>query len=373
MRYYMPGIVPAVAADLADKMAATIGTCEFRGNYRDLLSDEGAAAILFEVVKTATAWQLYRTPDLTLHFVHAAPGTGTREAVLDLRVLQTGTPCHAFFFCLVWAPDRLSLSVGRLDRQGQLQTAEGTRAPFTLQVVADDRVFRIGDVGITVMGARIYSGGKPILRPSAWSAWQEILKAVDTLMRGASPDGYLFEVVAANAALAFLVTGFETYCQTRFHEMQDEGWEPRKEALVQAFLGQVERAQFQRGEQLDLERKAKESGWSFTRALAEEKRIDFQNYDRTKRAFNRAYGIKFGELVSSGILDDLQRFIEYRHRIIHVSPLLGLLDGSRVPPEVPVFAGAPTVQSALRTFESFIGALHQSTVMLSGRKGPPSP
>lgn len=364
MRYYIPGILPAVAEDLAGKMANTAGTLAFQGTYRGLLSDDGAAGILFEVVKTPTAWQLIRAQYLTLHFVHASPATGTRVAVLDLQVLQTDTPCHAFLFCLVWAPDRLELSVGRGDGQGRVQTALGERASFTLQVVADDRVFHIGDAGITVMGARAYADGKPVLRPTAWNTWQETLKAVDALMRGVSPDGYLFEVVAANAALAFLVTGFETYCQARFHEMQDEGWEPDKEALVKAFLRHKDRDQF--------ERHAKRAGWSFTRALIEGKHIDFQNYDRTKRAFNRAYDIKFGELVSSGILADLQQFIGFRHIIIHVSPLLGLLNAPHVPPDAPVFAGPPTVQAARGTLESFIGALHQSTLVPPGRQRPPS-
>jgi len=187
---------------------------------------------------------------------------------------------------------------------------------------------------------------------------------VETLLTGQSDVGYLFENVIANAVLSALVTGFEGYCQERFSELENEGVPADLGSLVHEFLSREEREKFDRGEELELQRQAAAQSISQQHMLAQ--RINFQNYDNSKSAFNRGYGIKFGELspISSQDLQELQKLIRYRHRIIHVSPLLGLLNFPECPPEAPVFSNKATAEAAIVRFDIFIRALHEKTLEL---------
>jgi len=70
------------------------------------------------------------------------------------------------------------------------------------------------------------------------------------------------------------------------------------------------------------------AGQSIFAAVVENARINFQNFDDLKCAFRVSYGIKLGELgVGGDVLAELRRLIGYRHRIVHVSPLLANAGG----------------------------------------------
>jgi hypothetical protein len=93
--------------------------------------------------------------------------------------------------------------------------------------------------------------------------------------------------------------------------------------------------------------------------------VNFQNYEKCKRAYNKAYGLKFGEIhIASKDLEFLQRLIKYRHRIVHISPLLGMLNQPEVPPEEPVFSNKKLGNDALKCFDTFITKLHDATLRL---------
>lgn len=114
-----------------------------------------------------------------------------------------------------------------------------------------------------------------------------------------------------------------------------------------------------------LESEARDAGISLLQHIVSRGIINFQNYHDCKRAYNKAYGIKFGNLnLSSNTLEGLQSYIRYRHRIIHVSPSLGMLNQEKVPPEKPVFPKKETAENARECFSEFIEALHQATLSL---------
>jgi len=105
----------------------------------------------------------------------------------------------------------------------------------------------------------------------------------------------------------------------------------------------------------------------FNSAVTIEKgRVDFQNYDRCKSAYNRAYGIKFGQMkgVTSTLLEDIQRIVGFRHRIVHVSPMIGMLNRGSVPPEEPIFPKHEYAEKAISVFDNFINCLHSATLAL---------
>ena len=363
MSWHFPGVPPEEGKKLAQAMMRPEGTVEFRGSYPTLLDRTAGTTTLLEIVTGQVVFALVRDADLSLRFQHGSPGVGTRGASTDLSPLASEIPCQEFFFALTWSTRELKLYVGRGDGGGLLE-AVGKPTSFSLQVAANGTVVRIGDDGVSVAGARIYSGGQQILNPPAMNLWEDTHTAVETLLTGQSDVGYLFENVIANAVLSSLVTGFEGYCQERFTELENEGIPADFGSLVHEFLSREEREKFDRGEELELQRQAAASSMSCQRMLAQ--RINFQSYDNSKSAFNRGYGIKFGELsaISSQDLQELQMLIRYRHRIIHVSPLLGLLNFSECPPEAPVFSNKATAEAAIARFDTFIRALHEETLEL---------
>lgn len=337
----------------------------FQAAFPQLLDDTVPGGVLAEIVIGDVVFAVSRDEDLRLHFLHASPGVGTRQATIDLHDLISDTPCDQFVVFLVWSPDQLGLTIGRGDGAGNLVEGKGTAAPFSLQVGRDGNVYRVGDEGVEIMGLRVYAQGEAVLSPPAIKLWDDMLTVVTTLLTGRSDIGYLYEIVTANAVLTALVTGLESYQRQRFIELEREGLSPDVSEILALFLSREEYERFQAGEEIDFIRKAVMRGVTPTQLLAE-KRINFQNYDDAKRAYNRGYKIKFGELetITSSDLEELQRLIRYRHRIIHVSPLLGMLNAPESPPETPYFANRESADRYISAFSKFVLALHNRTLSL---------
>lgn len=361
-RFFIPGLPADAAPGVAKAMQRPVGTVTFFASYPGLLARDGRTGVLFEVVVGRVLFRLTRNEDFSLRFAHATPGKGTHEASLDLAAL--GEPqTDRFFVGLVWSPTATRLTVGQVGGD-ELVAAEGRPASYTLQIAPTGTILQVGGSGVEVMGARMYHGGIETSAPSAIDTWEDTRLAALTLLSEESNQGQLFEVVAANAALGMLVTGFESYTSARFAELEDEGIPLDFKSLATAVLSQEERAKLAEGQETTLEATARESGVAISSLLAE--RINFQSYSKAKTAFNRGYGLRFGDLASttSQHLEELQRWIRYRHRVVHISPLLGLLNGPESPPEAPLFAGRAAMTDAIELFDSFIRDLHDATLAL---------
>lgn len=95
-------------------------------------------------------------------------------------------------------------------------------------------------------------------------------------------------------------------------------------------------------------------------------KINFQSYEECKRAYAKSYGIKFGEIrVDSTELNNLQRIIKFRHRIIHVSPLLSIVNQFEVPQKTPIFSNKDFAQNGIALFNKFIQLLHKGSLNLN--------
>lgn len=361
-KWHFPGVPPKEGQKLAQAAQRPEGTAAFRANSPDLLDTAVKSGILVEVVVGQIVFRLFRDENMILRFLHSAPSVGAREATVDLKELTDKGSPDQFFIALSWSPAELRLNFGR---DGGDQLLEGVGQPIDASFqVMDGQVIQIGDVGVQVQGARLYSGGKQQLGPTAIKLWEDSLLATETLLSGQSEEGYIFENVIANASLSALVTGFEGYCKERFSELESEGVVADFGKLVHSFLSREEKDKFDRGEELHLQVVAKGLGVSQQRAIVG--RINFQSYDNAKTAFSRGYGLTFANLdgITSDDLGKLKKLISYRHRIIHVSPLLGLLNGPESPPDEPVFANRATAEPAIELFKKFITALHQKTLEL---------
>ncbi len=332
------------------------GTLAFRYSCEGLFDATNELALL-QVVAGSHVFRLSRDSDLTLHFVHASPGTGTRVASLPIGDFR-GTQRLVVY--LIWSPGEIRLHVGDEEQKIGLRGAQGSTSERQLHALPDGTVLEVGGPGIAVAGLRVRSGTETVHEPTAREAWDDTLLAMNTLLAGKSDEGYMFESVQTNSVVVMLVTGFEAYCETRFLEIEREGLSADFDALAAQFKPLVKRA----GGKAAMEAESANTNTTPSALLASD--LNFQMYDNCKDAYRAGYGIRFADLPDIGSEDIriLKQTISFRHRIIHDSPLIGCLNQPYVPPQEPVFANRALADSSIELFKRFIAALHQATLAL---------
>ena len=352
-------IPPETREQIAAAIRRPRGSVVFDYASDDLFDRGIRGGILLQVVAGTHVFRLERDEEFCLNFYHASPGTGTRVATIPLAEI---TPAHTVFLAFTWDPSQITLSIGPRLEGGTLHRAEGNPSTMQLRVGADGSVIALGDKGLSVAGTRVYISGIPVLLPTALEVWDEVVRSANVLLEAIGGGGYLRELAISNSVLTMLVTGFESYGKGRFIELEGEGIAPNTGALFGAIFS---KAQIDHELPQLLQTEALHLGVSVLNQIVQARRINFQDYDQSKKSFKAAYGIRFGDLdLTSQHLNRLQRIIRYRHSIIHVSPLLGLLNQDAVPPEEPEFSNAGLATDSIGVFQGFIQALHKATLEL---------
>jgi hypothetical protein len=213
-----------------------------------------------------------------------------------------------------------------------------------------------------VMGATVYSVGGKIVSPPAIELWRDTLEAVRILLSGDSSEGYVYEAAVSSAVLGMLITGFETYGSERFTEIDSEVVPCDVPNVLRRLGSRDERDQLKSGRTPKVIVEAAADGQSAVSAVSE--RINFQSYDVCKAAYNAGYGLKFGDCVSSQLLERVQRLLVYRHRVVHGSALLAVLNRPESPPEEPEFSNKSFAEAARSQMDEFIQEIHAATLRL---------
>ncbi|KAF0107657.1 MAG: hypothetical protein FD146_1691 [Anaerolineaceae bacterium] len=359
----MNNIQPDFFRQIQEAIRLPEGSFVFKYHSPDLLDKNKKGGVIFEIPSGQHIFKLERDDNFKLNFYHSSPGTGTRVASIDLAQVHPAEHVQIF---LTWGPNEINLYLGPMVEGGQLVAATGSPASFQLRVGRDGNIYQVGDDGVQVMGISIFQGNQPVLQPTAVDVWKSTLQAIDILGTGESKEGFIYEVVVTNLSIVILVTGFEAYTKTRFLELEGEGIQPNVEAIINAFYSQRERSA---GAIAILDEEAKTLNVTTVDLIVSKRVIDFQNYEKCKLAYNKAYGIKFGEMgFANQALEQLQEFLKYRHRIIHISPLQAMLNQAQVPLEEPVFSKKETLQAARKCFDEFINKLHSTTLQLRPKR-----
>jgi len=343
---------------IQDEIKRPEGTIMMKSTIEWLFDPSTGNRIVLQLVSGAQLFRVERDSNLILKFYYSYPGTGTRVASIDLGKI---TSYHKVAWGFTWSPKEIKLFLGPQLKGEELVFAEGRESKKKFRVARGGFVVQLGDDGVEVMDTRFFIEGKPVLEPTAIDVWDNTLEAVNILEENNSSDSYMNNVVLCNIIISTLVSGFEVYCKTRFIELEKEGIRSNIEALIDRVFSQYE---LEEDMHKELEQSAKDEGISLLEKIAN-KKINFQSYNECKRAFNKAYDLKFGELeIESNLFKDLKDLISFRHRIIHVSPLLGFLNQPYVPPEEPVFAGKDLLEKGKECFNTFIRQLHKKTLEL---------
>ncbi len=357
---HFPGFSPEYISTIQTTLTRPEGTLEFNYHLPGLSDPSLGSGIILQIPAGNTLFRLERDDKLSLKFVHSSPGTGTRIAEVDLHKLE---PTNIVRICITWSSKETALFVGCLDKQCEPITGKGylsTSGKF--KIGNDGHIYEVGDEGIQVMGVSLIQNGQIVLQDTAIESWSSVVQGVKLLLDNSkNSTGYLFEVVLVNQALVMLATGFETYCKRRFLEMEAEGRAINFQKLAKRFHSKRE---IEKGLIDTLVKDASEQRKTPSGLVIERGRIDFGNYDNCKRAYSTAYNISFGKdlNVSNQLLEFIQQIILYRHRIVHISPMIAMLNQGQVPPKEPVFSKTELGQESLNKFDEFIHALHQATL-----------
>lgn len=353
-------ISPDVLRQIADKICRPVGTVAFEYSSPDAFLDNGHSGVLLEIPSGGHYFRLDRTADRMLRFYHSSPGTGTRVATIDLSSMPA---FERAFLAFVWSPEETRFHCGPRGIDTQLLQAIGTASPVSFRIGRDGSIFQFGDVGVQVSGVRVRRGGALVLSPTAIEVWQNTVQAVELLWTGQSDKGFMFEVLQATSSLSMLVTGLESYGKTRLQEIEEEGITADASALFGAFSSRAVR---ESGRFAEIEECAAKSGKSLLEITMDSLPINFQDFDNLKRAFRAAYGVKIGEIgLTSEAIVEVRNFIKYRHRLVHVSPLLAMLNDDKVPPDEPVFANRALADRAVIAFQSVVDCLHKASTSLA--------
>jgi|GEM_PF-3752615 len=170
-------------------------------------------------------------------------------------------------------------------------------------------------------------------------------------------DEATLKAIIANHALTIIVSGYAAYCEQRFIELIASGY-PVDIASLDRKLVPTEK----QGALAAIPDDMVVPSVAYAQLLVLRYRINFQDFTNCKRAYNAAFGIPFGTMGLSGAeLDELQQFLIYRHRIIHISPRLATLNLDESPPALPIYADEPLLMQAITIFGRFVDAVQTQT------------
>jgi hypothetical protein len=352
-------LTPELLQQIAEAIRRPEGTVTFEYSSSDAFGVDGPGGVIIEIPAGGHYFRLERTTERVLNFYHSSPATGTRIASINLD----GVPSfQRAFLAFVWSPEETRFHCAPRDLDVQMLEATGVPSQVSFRVGSDGSVFQLGGEGAQVMGVRVQQGKNVVLAPTAIGVWQSTTQAFEVLWTGKSEEGFIFEVLQATLSLSMLVTGLENYAKTRLLEIETEGIEADASSFFRAFASKAERESERFAE---LQMLAAATGKSVFSVAVNSARINFQNFDDLKKAFRTAYGIKVGDLgVGTDVLAELRRLISYRHRVVHVSPLLAFLNQDKVPPEKPIFANRILSERAVAVFNVVVQALHKASTDL---------
>lgn len=229
---------------------------------------------------------------------------------------------------------------------------KGSKSDILFKV---DRTGNIVQQSSSMSNVHFYIDGKLNIAPSAIETWNESVNNINILLDKAyKEDDFQYNNVSiTNSIVSMTVSGFEIYTQRRFVEIAGEGITPNITKLVDTVIATGKTTE-----------EEKEKLYSTPLYELVERRINFQSFDKCKKAYNSCYNIAFGNIEKSTELDKLKSFMQCRHQIIHVNPSFSCLNMKELPKKQPILSNKDTAIAMRDCFMNFIHKLHKETMEL---------
>ncbi len=300
---------------------------------------------------------LHRNKNFDLIFTHWSTRRGIRMARVNIWGFNL---YRGLFISLTWSEEENNLYVGE---QGglNLKFNKAEQRERIIRMGINGELYKVGDEGVDVAWYHIREDSCDFLIPTAKEIWEFKIKRINTIIEGCKSKNFLFESTLVLQCLVMLVTGFEAFTQKRFIKIEREGNIPNIKSLMNDFA----RDKYTKEKVKDY---AESTGKSLLESMLELRNgrglINFQNWRDCKRAYNRAYGIIFGELfpLESKIFENIKKYFEWRHKIIHSKVDMTILNFDKVPEEEPIFAKKEFIEQVRDDYIKLINKLHEYTV-----------
>ncbi len=333
------------------------GTVEFVVSESNLF-DEGTPLIrILEIAKGQTVFILERDSDFNLRFIQSNPSYETKTAKISIRDFHDAPK---LFVAFTWSEKENTIYVG--DYGSEFRNGKSIKDPnIKFRVGKDGAIYQIGDKGIQVGFYRVKVGEKVVLEPMAREIFDFQMEKVRILIENCKKGDFLFESTLAQQIIVMLTTAFEVYARTRFVEFEKEGKVVNMEGLYERFIPKKYRKQF-KGE---INETTSKQGKTELEVFIERRSVNFQNWESFKDAYNKGYGLKIWEIgIPNDILVEAQKFIKWRHKIIHSKGDQTIINFEEVPPSEPIFTNKDLAEKALDVFQKVISKLHENTSKL---------
>ncbi len=312
-------------------------------------------------------FSLQRTTYSKLQFTLLSTKTGIRVASLKLP-----PPTSALGIIVTWSDEAVDLFAGDFTKlplsyaKAQKQAGRVRQDKNGALVVMAESVFYVSDMeGRELL---LLSTAKELWDLTVFNIKQLVGKAKKCIeINGAhSYDDFLLEKSISQQCFIMLVRGFEVYTRERFLEIEKEttlrGIIPRIDLLLNEFTRDAKTlhrvfayADFNEKSMLEIL-------VSIPRYRGQKGLINFQNWGDCKKAYNLGYNIKFGDIpdLKSDVLERVQRYMRFRHKIIHSSQEATMLHAEN-PQQELIFLSFDVAESAAKDFTDFMEKLHIQT------------
>jgi hypothetical protein len=321
---------------------------------------------VFDIPIEGSKFSLCRTTDSKLQFTLLSTKTGIRVASLKLP-----PPTSALGIIVTWSDEAVDLFAG-----------DFTKLPLSCARAQKQagRVRQDKNGAFIVMAEMLYHSemeGRELLALStAKELWDVTVFNLKLLVEKAkkcvelngarSYDDFLLEKSISQQCFIMLVRGFEVYTRERFLEIEKElpfrGIIPQFDLLLNEFTTDAKTLHRVFAYAEINQKSILEASVSIPRYRGQKGLINFQSWSNCKEAYNLCYNIKFGEIpnLKSDVLERMQRYMRFRHKIIHSSQEATMLHAEN-PKQELMFLSFDVAESAIKDFADFIEKLHIQT------------
>lgn len=334
------------------------GTITFVASESNLFDENIPLIRIIEIAKGQTVFILERDSGFNLRFIQSNPSYETKIAKVNIRDFYNASK---LFVAFTWSEKENTIYVGDY-RSNKLKSAKSFKDPdIKFRVGKDGAIYQIGDRGIKVGYYRVKVGGEVVLEPTAKEIFDFQAEKIKILVENCKKGDFLFESTLAQQIIVMLTTAFEVYARTRFIELEKEGKAVNMKGLYDRFIPKKYREQFKE----EIKEVTSRQGKTELEVFIERRSVNFQDWESFKDAYNKGCGLKIGEIgIPNDILLEVQKFIKWRHKIIHSRGDQTMINFEEVPPAEPIFTNKDLAEKGLDIFQRFISELHENTSKL---------
>jgi len=343
-----------------NKFDENTGTITFKLSLNNIFDLNYPCVRIFQIVKNDVIFILERY-DKYFRFIQCKPHSKTKICKIEIDEF---IEAKKLFIGMTWTEEKNNLYIGAIPPKNSdaLKSSSSTESNINFRIAKDGSIFQLGDENILIGNYLFCENNKIILQPTAKELLDFQLEKINIIISNCKikEKGFLFETILIQQAIVMMATIFEVYLRERFYELCKE-----RKINIDSLLELISKARRDEIKNDHPEISKKENKDIIEIFLLEENFINFQSWDRSKKAFNKIFNIKFGDLgLTNDELQKTQSILTYRHKIIHSSIDMTMLNIEEVPPAEPIFTNKEFGEKSFNIIKNFLLTFHENSLKI---------